>query len=100
MFDEPQVVSDEEVGEFQALFQVEQQLDHLRLDRNVERRDRLIGDDQSRIERECSCDPDPLTLPSAELVRIPKSVCWLEADELEKLSDAGTPLRFCAETMD
>src|SRR5262245_65960273 len=100
MFDEPQVVSDEEVGQLQALFQVEQQLDHLRLDRHVERRDRFVGDDQSRIERERTGDADSLTLSSAELVPIPQSVCRLEANQLEQLGDASTPRWFCAEAMD
>jgi hypothetical protein len=41
-----EVVGDEEIGEAEALLQVLQQVDDLRLDRHVERGDRLVADDQ------------------------------------------------------
>ena len=44
--DDLQIVRDEEVGDADLLLQVHQQVQHLRLDRHVERRDRLVGDDQ------------------------------------------------------
>ena len=43
-----QVVGDEEVGQAEFATQVLEQVDHLRLDRDVERRDRLVADDQLR----------------------------------------------------
>ncbi len=43
-----QVVRDEKVGDAHFLLQVHQQVEHLRLDRDVERRHRLVGDDQPR----------------------------------------------------
>jgi hypothetical protein len=94
VFDKPQVVSDEEIRQLQALFQIEQQSDYLRLDRDVQRRDRLVGDDQSWIERERAGDADALPLSPAELVRKPQHVRRLEANQLEEFGDAGTPLGF------
>ena len=46
------------------------QVQHLRLDRHVERRDGLVGDDELRLDGERAGDPDPLPLPAAELVRL------------------------------
>ena len=50
--------------------QVPHQVEDLGLDRNVERRDRLVGDDELRVERERAREADPLALPAGELVRI------------------------------
>ena len=41
------------------------QVEDLGLDRHVERRHRLVRDDQLRVERECAGEPDPLTLMKA-----------------------------------
>ena len=43
-----EIVRDEEIGEPELALQVGQQVEHLRLDRHVERRDRLVGDQQLR----------------------------------------------------
>ena len=50
--------------------QVAQQLEDLRLDRHVERRGRLVGDDQLRLGQQRHRDHDALALPAGELVRI------------------------------
>ena len=54
-----EVVRDEEVGEAQAPLQVLQQVDDLRLDRDVERRHRLVADDElaarRRARARCRC---------------------------------------------
>ena len=67
---QPQVVRDEEVGELQPLLQIQQQVHDLRLHRDVERRDRLVGDDERRLQRERARQADALALAAAELVRI------------------------------
>ena len=41
-----EIVADEDVGEAELVLEVEQQVQHLRLDRLVERRDRLVEDQQ------------------------------------------------------
>ena len=46
--DHREVVRDEEVGEPAIALQVGEQVEHLRLDRHVERRDRLVADDEAR----------------------------------------------------
>ena len=59
--------------------QVAQQVDDLRLNRHVERRHRLVGDDQPRVDRERAGDADPLPLTTGELVRIAGGVSRGEA---------------------
>ena len=93
MAHQPQVVGDEQVGQLQALLQVHQQVDHLCLDRHVERRHRLVGDDELRLERQRPGQADPLPLAAAELVRIALEVRRVEADEPEQLRDARDAFR-------
>ena len=64
-----EVVGDEEVGQPAVALQVGQQVEHLRLHRDVERRDRLVADDEARLDRERPRDPDALALATGELVR-------------------------------
>ena len=72
------------VGEVELLLQVLQQVDDLRLDRDVQGRDGLVADDQARVEGDGPC-LDPLPLASRELVRVAVVVLGVEADHLEKL---------------
>jgi len=69
--DDGQVVRDEEVREPEIALERLEQVDHLGADRHVERRDRLVEDDDAWIEREGARDPDPLTLAAGELMREP-----------------------------
>ena len=80
-------MGDEEHRQAEALAQVVQQVDDLRLDRDVERRDRLVGDDEARLDGERAGDADALPLPAGELVRIAPRVLGREADQREQLGD-------------
>jgi hypothetical protein len=68
--DDAQVMHDERVGQPELGLQVGEQGEHLGLDRDVERRDRFVGDHQLQVERERPGDPDPLPLAAGELVRV------------------------------
>ena len=83
--DDPEVVRDEDVGEGELLLEIVQQVQHLGLDRDVEGRDRLVRDDQLRIEGEGPSDADPLPLAARELVGKAVVVLGGEADRLEQL---------------
>ena len=65
-----EVVRDEEVGEAELVLQVVEQVHHLGLDRDVERRDRLVGTISCGLERERARHADALALPAGELVRV------------------------------
>ena len=67
--DDGEVVGDDQVGEPEPLLEVGEQVEHLRLHRHVERRHRLVGDQQVRLEREGARDADALALTAGELVR-------------------------------
>ena len=70
MLDQPQVVRDEQVGQLQLLLQIHQQVDDLRLHREVERRHRFVEHQKRRIERQRARQADPLALAAAELMRV------------------------------
>ena len=86
--DDREVVGDEEIGEAERLLELDEQVQHLRLDRDVERRHRLVGDDELRLQDERARDPDPLALAAAELVRVAVERVGAEADALEHVDDA------------
>ena len=62
-------VRDKEIGQAKLALQLRQQVDDLRSHADVERRNRLIRDDELRTQRQRPRDPDALPLSSAEFVR-------------------------------
>ena len=86
--DDSEVVRDEDVGELELVLQVVEQVQHLRLDGDVECRDGLVRDDQLRPQGERARDPDSLPLAAGELMREAVVVLRREADGLENLPDA------------
>ena len=85
-----EVVRDVEEREPLALLQVEHQVEDPDPDRDVEHRDRLVGDDHRGLDRERARDRDALALPARQLVRVLRRVVRGrdEADRLEQLVDA------------
>ena len=65
-----QIVRDEQIRDAEPLLQVLQQVHHLRADRYVQRRHRLVGDDHARLRRHRPRDCDALALAAGELERI------------------------------
>ena len=92
MLHDREIVADEDVGEAEPLLQILQQIEHLAADRDVERRDRLVADDQLRIDRQRAGNGDALALAAGELVRVALGVRGLEADQRQQLGDAFAPL--------
>ena len=87
-----QIVGDEQVGQTELLLQVLQQVDHLALDRHVERGHRLVADDHARLDRQRAGDADALALAARQLVRIAQRHVGIEADQLQQLGDARLDL--------
>ncbi len=92
-----EVVGDEQIGEAEALLQILQQVDDLRLDRDVERRHRLVADDQVGIDGERAGDADALALPAGELVRIAPGMFGQQADDFQQLAPARGARRGVAD---
>ena len=68
------------------LGEVEQQVEDLRLHRDVERAHGLVGDQQLGLRREAARDRDPLALAAGELAREAARERRREADEVEQLA--------------
>jgi hypothetical protein len=62
MADHGEVVGDEQKAQIEPRLQALEQVDDLALDRDVERGDRLVADDEGRLERERARDADTLAL--------------------------------------
>ncbi len=67
--------------------QVLEQVNDLRLDRDVERGDRLVRDDEVRLDGERARNADALTLAARELVRVAVCVVGVEADDAHQVLD-------------
>ena len=69
--DQTQVVGDEDVGQPVFVLQIEEQVDDLRLDRDIESARRLVGQQKLWLQRQRPRNADPLALPTAEFAGIP-----------------------------
>ena len=86
-----EVVGDEQHRHAEPLLRVLEQLEDLRLHRDVERGGRLVGDQQVRLVRQRHGDHHALALAAGELVRIaaqPRRRIG-NADLVEQFEDAG-----------
>ncbi len=68
VLDDREIVADEQQREAELALQILQQIDDLRLDRNVERGNRLVAHDQLGFGRERARNADALTLAAGEFV--------------------------------
>ena len=89
-----EVVGDEQVAETEPFLQHLEQVDDLRLDRNVECRDRFVGDDQFGPDGQGPGDADALPLAAAELVGIPAGVRGVKAHRFEQVGHAVARIRL------
>src|SRR6185437_5751139 len=83
--DEREVVGDEERCETEVALQRLEQIDDLRADRHVQRRDGLVEDHHLRVEGERTGEADALALPTGELVWEPVRVLRAQADGAQEL---------------
>src|ERR1051326_6605127 len=100
MLDHAQIVRNEQISQSELALQVEQHVENLHLDRNVQRRDRFIGHDETRVDRECPRDADALALPAREFVRVTTVILRPQTDAREQLLDATTPLGSARDVVD
>ena len=87
VFDHAQVVGDEQVGQVKVSLQVLEQVQHLCLDRYVERGNRLVADDQLGVQGQGAGDADALALPAAKGVRVARHVLPAHPHQLQQLAD-------------
>ena len=89
MLDNRQIMRNEQVRQPEFLLQVFEQIQNLRLNRNIQRGDRLVADDQLRLERERPGNADALPLPARKLVGVAVYIAAGEADEVHELHHFG-----------
>ena len=77
----------EQVGQSKLLLEISQQIDDLRLDRDVQCGNRFVCNNEFWFKRQRSRDTDSLPLPSAELVRIPVHHGGIQANNIQKVGD-------------
>ena len=98
--DDREVVRNEDVGEPEIVLKLCDEIHDLCLNRDVERRDRLVEHDHLRVERECPRDTDSLSLSTRELVGKAVSVLGTQADGPKELLHATTALGATVELVD
>src|SRR4051794_6932643 len=91
--DDGQVVADQDVTEAELLLEVLHQVQDLRLHGDVERGDRLVGDDQLRLGDQRARNSDALALAAGEFVRIFLRIGIAQAHLPQHRGDAGTKRR-------
>ena len=70
MSDDQKIMCDEQIGQSQFLLQFIKHVDNLRLDGNIQRRYRLVADDEFGIDSQRSCNTDTLSLSAGKLMHI------------------------------
>ncbi len=94
-----QIVGDKQIGQPQLLLQILKDVHHLRLHRNIQRRQRLIAQDKLRAHRQRPGNADPLALAAAELVREALKMFLLEPHLVEQ-GFGSLPLLLAAVAVD
>lgn len=84
-----EIVRDEDQRQAEAITEIRHQLEHRRLHRDVERRDRLVGDEHRRLERQGAGDPDTLALATRELPGVGVEEARWQPNGVEELRSAG-----------
>ena len=86
--DHREIVRDEQQPHAVFVDEVAQQFEDLRLQHDVERRRRLVGDEQLRLERASDGDDDALALAAGQLVRIAgeRELFGRQSDPVEHLA--------------
>ncbi len=90
-----EIVRDEEIGDIEIALQIGEQIEDLRLHRNVKRRHRLVGDQQLRIEHQRARNRDALALPAGKHVRIAARMFGAQANFAQHVAHALAAL-LCA----
>jgi hypothetical protein len=97
VFDDCEIVSNEQVGEAELALQVLQQVDNLRLHGDIEGAHRLVADDEFWFNGQGASDADPLALATAELVWVAVRVGGVKTHIVQQRKDTTpTAARFGA----
>ena len=93
VLDDAQVVADEKVREVERALEFHEEVEHLRLDRDVERRHRLVAHQELRLDGERPRNADARALAAGELMRIAAHERRVEPDAVQHQADVFDLLR-------
>ncbi|RMS17543.1 hypothetical protein ALP75_202330 [Pseudomonas syringae pv. actinidiae] len=99
MFDDRQVVADQQVSQAELLFEVLQQVENLRLHRHVQRRSRFVADQHVGAHHQRPCNRHALALPTGELAGVAVDDSFRQADHVHHRLDTLTALSIAADVM-
>src|SRR5262249_45994447 len=93
MLDHRKIVRNENVGEGESLAKSGQQIEHLRANRNVESRNRLVTNNKLWFDCKRSCNRDSLALAAGEFMRVSLAVPCVEPDKIQQLGHPIAAMR-------
>ena len=91
ILDDRQIMRNEQVSQPELLLKIQQKVQYLRLNGNVQSRDRLVRDDELWPKGQRTRNSDPLPLTAAELVRVAIEIFSSQTDDIDKALDAFIP---------
>ena len=74
MMNHQQIMGDKQIGNTQFFLKLLKHIDDLRLNGNIQCRNRLITDDKLRVHSKGACNPDSLPLSAGKLMGITRCV--------------------------
>ena len=83
LLDDGQVVGDEQIRQPHVALQLREQIEHMRLHRNIQRRSRFVEDQQLGLAGQGPRDAHPLALAAGQLVWVSGGERRWQADEFE-----------------
>src|SRR5262249_4844837 len=99
VFDDAEIMGDEQHGEPKVFTEILEQIHHLRPNGDVKRRHRLVRNDELRLTGKCPSDADSLTLAAREFVRIAVEVRSRQPDLLQQFAKSALTLATQREAM-
>ena len=87
MFHNRKIMGDKQVGQSKLLLELPEQVDDLRLDRHIQRGNRLVADNEIRSKRQRPGDADSLPLPARELMGIPLLIVGGQTADVHNAGD-------------
>ena len=98
-FNHRHIMRDEQKGDFHRSLQFDNQVDHLRFDRHIQRRHRLVGDNHLGIHRQRAGNADALALTTGKFMRIAVKHRDAESHFLNQFMGARQRLLACGEAI-
>lgn len=99
MMDDGEIMGNENVGKLQLLLKVRQEIEDLRLDRDIQRRHGFIENNKLWFERNGPGDADSLPLSAREFVRVTGGDFGVQPDKPQEFVHAKFSLRAAADFM-